>query len=40
MPVFGNNKSFPLRPAWDNKPHGNWMAALNQTGLGSRTSIL
>ena len=30
---IGNNKSFPLRPAWDKKTDGNWMAALKAARL-------
>ena len=31
---IGNDKNFPLRPAWDKKNDGNWMAALKAAGLG------
>ena len=31
---IGNNKTFPLRPAWNDKSDGNWMAALKAAGLG------
>ena len=30
---IGNNKTFPLRPTWNNKSDGNWMAALKAAGL-------
>src|SRR6185437_108510 len=31
---IGNDKTFPLRPAWNKKNDGNWMAALKAAGLG------
>lgn len=31
---IGNDKTFPLRPAWNGKKDGNWMAALKAAGLG------
>src|SRR6267378_4006600 len=31
---IGNDKTFPLRPAWNAKKDGNWMAALKAAGLG------
>jgi glyoxylase-like metal-dependent hydrolase (beta-lactamase superfamily II) len=31
---IGNDKSFPLRPAWNGKKDGNFMAALKAAGLG------
>ena len=31
---IGNDKSFPLRPAWNGKTDGNFMAALKAAGLG------
>ncbi len=30
---IGNDKTFPLRPSWNGKKDGNWMAALNAAGL-------
>ena len=30
---IGNNKTFPMRPAWNGKQDGHWMAALNAAGL-------
>src|ERR1043165_5387711 len=31
---IGNDKTFPLRPAWNAKQDANWMAALKAAGLG------
>src|SRR3981189_206173 len=31
---IGNDKNFPLRPAWNKKTDGNWMGALKAAGLG------
>ena len=31
---IGNDKNFPLRPAWNKKNDGNWMNALKAAGLG------
>src|SRR6202008_261402 len=31
---IGNDKNFPLRPSWDKKQDGNWMAALKAAKLG------
>ena len=31
---IGNNKTFPLRPTWNGKTDGNFMAALKAAGLG------
>src|SRR6476659_8936096 len=31
---IGNEKNFPLRPAWNKKTDGNWMGALKAAGLG------
>jgi glyoxylase-like metal-dependent hydrolase (beta-lactamase superfamily II) len=31
---IGNDKTFPLRPSWNAKKDGNWMAALKAAGLG------
>src|SRR5437879_7240152 len=31
---IGNDKTFPLRPAWNAKKDGNWMGALKAAGLG------
>jgi glyoxylase-like metal-dependent hydrolase (beta-lactamase superfamily II) len=31
---IGNDKTFPMRPAWNSKKDGNWMAALKAAGLG------
>ncbi len=33
---IGNDKTFPLRPSWNAKKDGNWMAALKAAGLGQR----
>ena len=33
---IGNDKTFPLRPTWNAKKDGNWMAALKAAGLGPR----
>ena len=30
---IGNNKTFPLRPSWNGKQDGNWMAALKAANL-------
>src|SRR6185312_16990599 len=30
---IGNDKNFPLRPAWNKKQDGNWMAALKAANL-------
>src|ERR1700742_4478541 len=30
---IGNDKNFPLRPAWNKKQDGNWMAALKAAKL-------
>ena len=34
MPASATTRTFPLRPAWNNKKDGNWMAALKAAGLG------
>src|SRR5256885_13433248 len=31
---IGNDKNFPLRPAWDKQNDGNWMSAVKAAGLG------
>ena len=31
---IGNDKNFPLRPAWNKKTDPNWMGALKAAGLG------
>jgi len=31
---IGNDKNFPLRPAWNKKTDSNWMGALKAAGLG------
>jgi glyoxylase-like metal-dependent hydrolase (beta-lactamase superfamily II) len=31
---IGNNKTFPLRPTWNNKTDGSWMGALKAAELG------